>query len=75
MGGARLNLLRERVDVAEAPLERTAGKDRVDARGLVGVIRDFDRARADEPNFRLGRIQPLRPEDFVISCTQDYSYL
>src|SRR5271165_622163 len=38
MGAACLDLLRERVHVAEAALERAAREDRVDARSLVGEV-------------------------------------
>jgi hypothetical protein len=38
MGVARLGLLRQGVDVAEAALEGAAGEDRVDAGGLVGPV-------------------------------------
>jgi hypothetical protein len=38
MGVARLDLLRNGVDVAEAGLERVAGEDRVNAGGLVGGV-------------------------------------
>src|SRR6266478_10248496 len=38
MGGACLDLLRKRVHVAEAALERAAREDRVDTRSLVGEV-------------------------------------
>src|SRR6267378_5682487 len=44
MGGACLDLLRKRVHVAEAALERAAREDRVDARSLVGEVCRLDRA-------------------------------
>ncbi len=44
MRAARLDLLRQRMHVAEAALERAAREDRVDAGGLVGQVRDLDRA-------------------------------
>ncbi len=54
MRAACLDLLRERVHVAEAALERAAQKDRVDARGLVGEVRHLgralDRVGAGEPH-------------------------
>ena len=37
MGVARLDLLGEGVDIAEAALERAAGEDRVDTGGITGV--------------------------------------
>src|SRR5260370_4102029 len=40
MGVARLDLLREGVDVAEAALEGAAGEDRVDSGGLAGPVGD-----------------------------------
>jgi len=40
MDVARLDLLRNRVDVAEPPHERAAGEDRIDSRGFVGVVGD-----------------------------------
>src|SRR5215469_14338193 len=40
MGVARLDLLRDGVDVAEAALERAAGKDRVDPSSLVSPVGD-----------------------------------
>jgi hypothetical protein len=50
---ARLDLLGEGADVAEAALERAPRKDRVDAGGLVSVVRDRNgarnRVRAGEP--------------------------
>src|SRR6516162_5534276 len=56
---ARLDLLREGVDVAEATLERAAGEDRVDAGGLVGPVGDGDgarnRMRAGQPRPRTVR--------------------
>ena len=52
MGVARLDLLRQGVDVAEAALEGAAGEDRVDAGGLVGAVGDIygagDRVGAGE---------------------------
>ena len=45
MGVARLNLLRDGMDVAKAPLERAAGEDRIDPGSLVGPVGDRDRAR------------------------------
>ena len=54
MGGAGLDLLRERVHVAEAALERAAREDRVDAGCLVGEVRHLgralDRVGAGEPH-------------------------
>src|SRR5467141_4221347 len=54
MGGACLDLLRKRVHVAEAALERAAREDRVDARSLVGEVyhlgRPLDRVGAGEPH-------------------------
>src|SRR6202011_2996180 len=54
MGAASLDLLRERVHVAEAALERAAREDRVDARCLVGEVRHLgralDRVGAGEPH-------------------------
>ena len=54
MGAACLDLLRERVHVAEAALERAARKDRVDARSFVGEVchlgRRLDRVGAGEPH-------------------------
>src|SRR5260370_39166944 len=54
MGAACLDLLRERVHVAEAALERAAREDRVDARSLVGEVchlgRALDRIGAGEPH-------------------------
>jgi hypothetical protein len=44
MGVARLDLLGQCVDVAEAPLERAAGEDRVDAGGFVGPVGNRDGA-------------------------------
>jgi hypothetical protein len=44
MGVAGLDLLQEGVDVAEAALGGAAGKDRVDAGGLVGRVGDCDGA-------------------------------
>src|SRR6266446_10644142 len=44
MGGACLDLLRKRVHIAEAALERAAREDRVDARSLVGEVCHLDRA-------------------------------
>src|SRR5205807_5898516 len=44
MGVARLDLLREGVDVAEAALEGAAGEDRINAGGLVGSVGDRDGA-------------------------------
>ena len=41
---ARLDLLRQVVDVAEAALEGVAGEDRVDAGGLVGPVGDRNSA-------------------------------
>ena len=59
MGGASLDLLRERVHVAEATLERAAREDRVDARSLVGEVCDVDRTLnrvgAGEPHAGLDR--------------------
>src|SRR5260370_37268232 len=59
MGVARLDLLREGVDVAEAALEGAAGEDRVDAGGLVGPVGDCDgaghRVGAGEPGSGAGR--------------------
>src|SRR5580698_9292836 len=43
MRAARLDLLRQRMHVAESPLERAAGKDRIDACALVSEVRDLDR--------------------------------
>ena len=43
MGAACLDLLRERVHVAEAAFERAAREDRVNARALVGEVCDLDR--------------------------------
>src|SRR5260370_10014335 len=53
MGGACLDLLRKRVHIAEAALERAAREDRVDARSLVGEVCHLDRAMA-----RLGAGEP-----------------
>ena len=52
MGAACLDLLRERVHVAEAALERAAREDRVDARSLVGQVCHLgrDRVGAGEPH-------------------------
>src|SRR6516165_1707410 len=54
MGAACLDLLRERVHVAEATLERAAREDRVDTRSLVGEVchlcRALDRVGAGEPH-------------------------
>src|SRR5467141_3086044 len=44
MGIARLNLLREGVEVAEAALERAPREDRIDPGGLVGPVGDRDGA-------------------------------
>src|SRR6516165_3993007 len=56
VSAACLDLLRERVHVAEAPLERAAREDRVDARCLVGEVCHFGRAldgvRTGEPHTR-----------------------
>src|SRR6266403_4149673 len=53
MGGACLELLRKRVHVAEAALERAAREDRVDTRSLVGEVCHLgcvlDRVGAGEP--------------------------
>ena len=57
--GARLDLLRQRVDVAEPPLERGAEEDRVHAGRLVGIVRHrlgrLDRKRAGQPHARSRR--------------------
>src|SRR5216683_3406852 len=54
MSAACLDLLRERVHVAEAALERAAWEDRVDAGSLVGEVcylgRALDRVGASEPH-------------------------
>src|SRR3954471_1552897 len=54
MGAACLDLLRERVHVAEAALERAAREDRVDARPPGGEVcrlgRSLDRISAGEPH-------------------------
>jgi hypothetical protein len=42
---ARLDLLREGVDVAEAALERAPWEDRIDPGCLVGVVGDRDGTR------------------------------
>ena len=44
MGAARLDLLGQRMNVAEAALERATREDRVDAGGLVGEVGHLDRA-------------------------------
>jgi hypothetical protein len=62
MGVARLDLLREGVDVSEAPLERAPWEDRVDPGRLIGVVGDRDRtcyrigageSRPRDPSHRL----------------------
>src|SRR5258708_13534141 len=54
MSAACLDLVRERVHIAEAALERAAREDRVDARSLVGEVyhlgRPLDRVGAGEPH-------------------------
>jgi len=54
MGDAGLDLLRERVHVAEAALERAARENRIDAGCLVGEVdhlgRALDRVGAGEPH-------------------------
>src|SRR5262245_59377419 len=44
VGATRLDLLRERVHVAKAALERAAREDRVDAGCLVGEVCHLDRS-------------------------------
>src|SRR5258708_18010845 len=53
MGTACLDLLRERVHVAETVLERATLEDRVDARSLVGEVCHLDRAL-----YRVGAGEP-----------------
>src|ERR1700680_386688 len=71
MGAACLDLLRERVHVAEAALERAAREDRVDARSLVGEVchlgRALDRIGAGEPHAGpIGYLDP--PPRAALGC-------
>ena len=43
MCGARLDLLRQSVDVAEAPLEGATREDRIHPGGFIGEVRHLDR--------------------------------
>ncbi len=69
MRAARLDLLAERVHVAEAALERAAGKDAVDTAGLVDDIRRLDGGvdgvRAAQPHSVLlvNVLTPIRNAD------------